>query len=104
MKIEDGWAWFGGYFGVADVWIEWDLGYDPNPDYSTCIGQIVPRDAKAMAAASQAAAYMGVSTNLMLTVFSSSTSSSSNSFGMLNQIQLVIILPLQLFYSSWFHN
>ena len=94
MSIEDGWAWFGGYFGVADVWVQCDLGYDPNPDYSTWIGAEVPRDIKAMAAAVQAAAYMGIAANLVLTVFSSSSSSSSNSFGMINQIQLVIILPL----------
>ena len=93
-KVEDGWAWFGGWFGVTDVWVQWDLGYDPNPDYSSWIGAEVPRDTKAMSAATQAAAYMGVSSNLMLTVFSSSSSSSSNSFGMMNQIQLVILLPL----------
>ena len=94
LSIEDGYAWFGGYFGVADVWVQCDLGYDPNPDYSTWIGSEVPRDIKAMAAAVQAAAYMGIAANLVLTVFSSSSSSSSNSFGMINQIQLVIILPL----------
>ena len=94
MNIEDGWACFGGYFGVTDVWVQWDLGYNPNPDYSTWIGAEVPRDIKATAAAVQAAAFMGVATNLILTVFSSSSSSSSNSFGMLNQIQLVILLPL----------
>ena len=47
-----------------------------------------------MAAAFQAAAYTGLSTNLIVTLFSSSSSSSSNSFGMINQIQLVIIFPL----------
>ena len=93
MAIESGWAWFGGYFGVTDVWVQCDLGYDPNPDYSTCIGASVPRDTSAMAAAAQIGAYMGIASNLVLTVFSSS-SSSSNSFGMLNQIQLVILLPL----------
>ena len=90
MEIESGWAWFGGYFGVTDVWVQCDLGYDPNPDYSKCIGATVPRDVNAMAAASQIGAITGVSSNLVLTVFSSSSSSSSNSFGMLNQIQLVI--------------
>ena len=49
MKIEDGWACFGGYFGVTDVCVQWDLGYDPNPDYSTWIGAEVSRDVKAMA-------------------------------------------------------
>ena len=93
-KVEDGWAWFGGWFGVTDVWVQWDLGYDPNPDYSSWIGAEVPRDVKAISAATQAAAYMGISSNLVLTVFSSSSSSSSNSFGMMNQIQLVILLPL----------
>ena len=94
MTIESGWAWFGGYFGVADVWVQCDLGYNPNPDYSTCIGASVPRDVKAMAAAAQIGAYMGIASNLVLTVFSSSSSSTSNSFGLLNQIQLVILLPL----------
>ena len=90
MEIESGWAWFGGYFGVTDVWVQCDLGYDPNPDYSKCIGATVPRDVNAMAAASQIGAITGVASNLVVTIFSSSSSSSSNSFGMLNQIQLVI--------------
>ena len=94
MKIEDGWACFGGYFGVTDICVQWDLGYDPNPDYSTWIGAEVSRDVKAMSAAAQIGAYMGVASNLVLTIFSSSSSSSSNSFGMINQIQLVIIFPL----------
>ena len=94
LKIESGWVWFGGFVGITDVWVVWDLGYDQNPDYSKCIGAEVPRDAKGMAAAAQITAIMGISTNLIVTVFSSSSSSSSNSFGMLNQIQLVILLPL----------
>ena len=94
LKIESGWVWFGGFVRITDVWLQWDLGYDQNPDYSKCIGAEVPRDAKGMAAAAQITAIMGISTNLIVTVFSSSSSSSSNSFGMLNQIQLVILLPL----------
>ena len=94
MLIESGWAWYGGYFGVTDVWVQWDLGYDPNPDYSTCIGIEVSRNVKGLSAAASLSAYLGVSSNLILTVFSSSSSSSSNSFGMINQIQLVIIFPL----------
>ena len=93
-KVEDGWAWYGGFFGVTDVWVHCDLGYDPNPDYSSWIGAEAPRDVKSLSAAAALAAYLGVSSNLVLTVFSSSTSSSSNSFGMINQIQLVIIFPL----------
>ena len=93
-KIEEGFAWFGGYFGVVDVWVEWDVGYDPNPDYSTWIGSEVPRDVNSLATAVQAAAYVGCSVSLIVTVFSSSSSASSRSFGMINQIQLVIILPL----------
>ena len=92
--IEEGFAWFGGYFGVVDVWVEWDLGYDPSPDYSTWIGSEVPRDVSSLATAVQAAAYVGCAVNLLITVFSSSSSTSSRSFGMINQIQLVIILPL----------
>ena len=94
MLIESGWAWFGGYFNVTDVWVQWDLGYGPNPDYSTCIRAEVSRDVQALSAASALSAYLGVSSNLILTIFSSTSSSSSNSFGMINQIQLVIIFPL----------
>ena len=94
MLIEPGWSWYGGWFGLTDVWVQWDLGYDPNTDYSTCIGAEAPRDVKALSAAAELSAYLGVSSNLLLTVFSSSSSSSSNSFGMINQIQLVIIFPL----------
>ena len=96
MLIESGWAWYGGYFGVTDVWVQWDLGYDPNPDYSTCIGAETSRDIKALSASAALSAYLGISSNLILTIFSSSSSSSSssNSFGMINQIQLVIIFPL----------
>ena len=97
LTIESGYVWFGHSFGITDVWLQCDLGYDPNPDYSTWVGATVPRDTKAIAAATQAAAVSGVTANLILTAFTSSSSSSStssNSFGMLNQIQLVIILPL----------
>ena len=94
LTIETGWVWFGGYSGITDVWVQCDLGYDPNPDYSKCIGASVPRDVNAMAAAAQIGAFMGIASNLVLIAFSSSSSSSSNSFGMLNQIQLVILLPL----------
>ena len=93
-KIEDGYSWFGGDIGITDVWLQWDFGNNPKYDFSKWIGTEVPRNTKTMAAASQAAAILGVSSNLVLTMFSSSTSTSSNSFGMLNQIQLVIILPL----------
>ena len=49
---------------------------------------------QSLAVASSVAAYSGLSTNLVVTGFSSSSSTSSNSFGMINQIQLVILLPL----------
>ena len=94
MLIESGWSWYGGYFDVTDVWVKWDLGYDPNPDYTTCIGAEVSRDVQALSAAASLSAYLGISSNLILTIFSSSSSSSSNSFGIINQIQLVIIFPL----------
>ena len=94
MKIEDGWAWVGGWFGVTDIWLKWDPGYGSNVDYTTCIGAEVPRDVKSLAVASAIAAAAGVSSTMLVTMFSSSSSSSSNSFGMINQIQLVILLPL----------
>ena len=94
MKIEDGWAWVGGWFGVTDVWLQWDPGYGSNVDYTTCIGTEVPRNVQSLAAASAISAAAGVSSTMLVTMFSSSSSSSSNSFGMINQIQLVILLPL----------
>ena len=94
MKIEDGWAWVGGWFGVTDVCLKWDPGYGSNTDYTTCIGTEVPRDVKSIAVAFAITAAAGVSSTMLVTMFSSSTSSSSNSFGMINQIQLVILLPL----------
>ena len=94
MKIEDGWAWVGGWFGVTDVWLQWDPGYGSNVDYTTCIGTEVPRNVQSLAVASAISAAAGVSSTMLVTMFSSSSSSSSNSFGMINQIQLVILLPL----------
>ena len=93
-KIEDGWVWVGSYFGLTDICLQWDPGYGSDPDYTQCIGSDVPRNVQSLAVASSVAAYSGVSTNLVVTGFSSSSSASSNSFGMINQIQLVIILPL----------
>ena len=102
MKIEAGWVWFGGNFGVTDVWVLCDLGYDPNPDYSKCIGATVPRDVNAMASACEIGAYTGVSSDLALTAFSPSSSTSSNSFGMVNQIQLAILKYFNKIYRKIF--
>ena len=54
----------------------------------------MPRDTKYMATAAMFAALFGTSTSVIVTLFSSSSSASSNSFGMMNQIQLIIIFPL----------
>ena len=94
MKVEDGFVWVGGWFGVTDIWLKWDPGYGSNVDYTKCIGAEVPRDVKGLAVASAIATSAGVSSTMLVTMFSSSSSSSSNSFGMINQIQLVILLPL----------
>ena len=94
LSIEAGWVCVGSYFGITDICLQWDPGYGSNPDYTQCIGSEVPRNVQSLAVASSVAAYSGLSTNLVVTGFSSSTSTSSNSFGMINQIQLVILLPL----------
>ena len=71
------------------------MGYDPNPNYSQCVGAEVPVTAKSIAVASVFAAMAGLATNVVVSMFSSSSSSgSSSSFGMINQLQLVILLPL----------
>ena len=93
LKVEDGYAWYGGQFGQIDICVKCDLGYDPSLDYTQCVGAQVPRDTKYLSTASLIAAILGMSTNVLVTTFSSSSSSSS-SFGMMNQIQLVILLPL----------
>ena len=92
-KIEDGYSWYGGQLGQIDICVKCDLGYDPSMDYTQCVGAQVPRDTKYLSTASLIAAILGMSTNVLVTTFSSSSSSSS-SFGMMNQIQLVILLPL----------
>ena len=93
-KIDSGWVCFGGEFGFVDVCVHWDVGYSTNIDFSSCIGAEVPRDTQQMATAAMFAALFGTSTSIIVTLFSSSSSASSNSFGMMNQIQLVIIFPL----------
>ena len=93
-KIDSGWVCFGGEFGLIDIWTKCDVGYNTNIDFSSCIGAEVPRDTQHMATAAMFAALFGTSTSVIVTLFSSSSSASSNSFGMMNQIQLVIIFPL----------
>ena len=93
-KIDPGWVCFGGEFGFVDVCVHWDVGYSTNIDFSSCIGAEVPRDTQQMATAAMFAALFGTSTSIIVTLFSSSSSASSNSFGMMNQIQLIIIFPL----------
>ena len=92
--IEDGYVWVGGEFGVTDVWIQCDMGYDPNPDFSVCVGATVPLDAKPAAVASVVAAMAGVAANVLLATFTSGSSGSTSSFGMMNQLQLVILIPM----------
>ena len=92
--VEDGYACVGGDLGVTDVWTQWDLGYDPNPDYSVWVGATVPLDAKSVAIASVTAALTGVAANVLLSIFTSTSGGSTSSFGMMNQLQLVILIPL----------
>lgn len=47
-----------------------------------------------MAVAAIYAAAAGISANIVVAMFTSTASSGSSSYGMLNQIQLVILLPL----------
>ena len=70
------------------------MGYDPNPDFSVCVGATVPLDAKSVALASAAAAMAGVAANALLAAFTSGSSGSTSSFGMMNQLQLVILIPM----------
>ena len=93
-KIEDGYVCVGGEFGITDVCLECDLGYDPNPDFSVWVGAVVPLDAKSVAVASVVAAFVGVAANAVLAAMTSTSSGSSNSFGMMNQLQLVILIPM----------
>ena len=93
-KIEDGYACIGGEFGITDVCTQCDLGYDPNPDYSVWVGAVVPLDAKSVALASVVAAFAGVAANAVLAAMTSTSSGSTNSFGMMNQLQLVILIPM----------
>ena len=92
--VEDGYVWVGGELGVTDVWFQCDMGYDPNPDFSVCVGATVPLDAKSVALASAAAAMAGVAANALLAAFTSGSSGSTSSFGMMNQLQLVILIPM----------
>ena len=85
---------FGGEFGITDVCTQCDLGYDPNPDYSVWVGAVVPLDAKSVALASVVAALAGVAANAVLAAMTSTSSGSTSSFGMMNQLQLVILIPM----------
>ena len=93
-KVEDGYVCVGGEFGITDVWVQCDLGYDPNPDFSVWIGSVVPLDAKSVALASVVAAFVGVAANAVLAAMTSTSSGSTSSFGMMNQLQLVILIPM----------
>ena len=92
--VEDGYICVGGELGVTDVWIQWDLGYDPNPDYSVWVGATVPLETKSIAFASVAAALTGVAANAILSLFTSTSGGPTSSFGMMNQLQLVILIPI----------
>ena len=92
--VEDGYVCVGGELGITDVWVQWDLGYDPNPDYSVWVGATVPLDAKSVAIASVTAALTGVAANVLLSIFTSTSGGSTSSFGMMNQLQLVILIPI----------
>ena len=94
LSIDDGYVWTGGEYGITDVWFEWDMGYDPNGPLSQWVGATVPLTSEAMAVAAIYAASAGISTNIIIAMFTSTSSSGSSSYGMLNQIQLVILLPM----------
>ena len=93
-KVENGYICAGGEFGITDVCTQCDLGYDPNPDYSVWVGAVVPLDAKSVALASVVAAFAGVAANAVLAAMTSTSSGSTSSFGMMNQLQLVILIPM----------
>ena len=90
---ESGWAWVGGFIGVTDFWVQCPYGFQSNIDYQSCIGDDIPRNIQTMATVAAISTAMGIASNLLVAVLTSSSSSSS-SFGMMNQIQLLILIPL----------
>ena len=69
------------------------MGYINNQDYSKCIDGNLPRDTQTIAIFTYIGSMYGLSSNLLISALTSSTSSQSK-FGMINQIQLVLVLPL----------
>ena len=70
------------------------MGNDRNGSLTQWVGTTVPLTTAAMAVAAVYAAAISISANIIVAMFTSSTSSGSGSYGALNQIQLVILLPM----------
>ena len=69
------------------------IRYIENDNWSECIDGNIPRDTKTITIFTLAAAALGIASNLLISALTSSTSSQSK-FGMINQIQLLLALPL----------
>jgi cysteine-rich repeat protein len=90
---ESDWACSGGDFNTPDIWIKWASGYSNNEDYSHWITRPFSRTAQVTRALAAFAMLSGMSLSAM-TALASSSASSSSSFGMMNQLQMIIVLPL----------
>ena len=94
LSIENDWACVGGEYGITDYWTHWDQGYTSSGDLNKCFGKDISGDIKALATLAVVAAAFGICANMLYALVASTPASTQSSFGMMNQIQLLITLPL----------
>jgi cysteine-rich repeat protein len=92
QTVETDYACFGGSESREDIWVKCGTGYSVTKDSSSWIPKTLTRDARTLSILIFAAAFFGVSSNILISF--ATAGSSGSSFGMVNQIQLILILPM----------
>ena len=93
LSIENGWRWSNTIKINREIWLKWDIGYVNNENWTEWVDGNIPRNSKMIALFTLIAISLGISLNLLISALTSATSPQSK-FGLINQIQLLLILPL----------
>ena len=91
-KIEDNWIWVNGSTIHKSDWSDWDSGYEPNSDSSKWVVSELGIETKAQLGVLGAVVSAAIIANTISSILG--MSSFQSAFGGLNQLQLILLLPL----------
>jgi hypothetical protein len=87
------WTWFGGNINRTDSWFKWKAGYTATQNYELWFETPLSENTQIMRAFAAFFVITGISMSSTIALVSSSSSTSS-SFGLINQLQMIMLLPI----------